>query len=157
MDENGVGSGTPKPINIEGKHVDARIQRSLVASLRQSDFWDLAVGPFYDARGLMKWLGVTRQVLQDRTQAGEILCVATTEGDLLYPSFQFGSAGEPLPHLSQILRLLEPIADDAWDKALWLNAPSDTFNKRTAVEALRAGDDELVLAAAARDGGVLTT
>jgi hypothetical protein len=155
MDDEGVGSGTPKPINIEGKRVDSRIQSSLVASLKQSDFWDVTVGPFYDARGLTKWLGITRQVLQDRTQAGIILSVATTEGDPLYPSFQFGPAGEPLPHLSQILRLLEPIADDAWDKALWLNTPSVTFDKRTAVDALRAGCAELVLAAAARDGGLL--
>lgn len=149
-----VGSGTPKPINTDGKRLNDNIESRLVASFRQNESWDMTVGPFYDAPGLMNWLGITRQVLQNMTQAWEILSVETIDGDLLYPSFPFGPKGEALPHLAEILRLLEPIADDAWDKALWLSTPSGTFKERTAVEALRAGDAELVLAAAARDGRV---
>jgi hypothetical protein len=150
-----VDSGTPKPINTDGIRLNNKIQSSLVTSRRQSDFWNVTIGPFYDAPGLMKWLRVTRQELQDRTQAGTILSVETTEGDLLYPTFQFGPAGEAMPHLAEILMLLEPISDDAWDKAVWLNTPTTTFYGRTAADSLRDGAAELVLAAAARDGRVL--
>jgi hypothetical protein len=150
-----IGRGIPQPIHVDGKCLTDKIQSSLATSLRQKDFWDVTVGPFYDAPGLLKWLGVTQQVLQDMTESEMLLSVATAEGDLLYPTFQFGPAGEALPHLAEIVRLLEPITDDNWDKAIWLNTPTTTFDGRTAADSLRDGDAELVLAAAARDGRVL--
>jgi hypothetical protein len=150
-----VEGGAPKSILIDGERLSDKVQISVMPSLRQSDFWDVTVGPFYDAHGLMMWFGVTRHVLEGRTQAGTILSVSTREGDLLYPTFQFGPAGEALPHLAEIVRMLEPVTDDNWDKAIWLNTPTPTFDGRTAADSLRDGDAELVLAAAARDGRVL--
>ncbi|WP_104162816.1 hypothetical protein [Cryobacterium sp. N22] len=119
--------------------------------------WDELVGPFYDPSGLAEWLGVTLQTIEHWTAAGKILGVATADGgEMLYPAAQFGPAGQTLPRLPEVLRLIRPICDDPWDAAAWLvAAPSAEFQGRTAARTLHDGDIELVLAAAASDGRVV--
>ena len=120
--------------------------------LRERDLgYDAKVGPFYDTAGLATLRGVTRQAIHAQMKKRHILGVKTGDGDLLFPVFQFGPSGEPLPQLREVLSTLDPGDVDGWGSALWLNTPVTRFAGRTAVELLRAGDVAPVLAAADRD------
>ena len=122
--------------------------------LRERDLgYDAKGGPFYDAAGLATLRGVTRQAIHAQMKKRHILGVKTGDGDTLFPAFQFGPRGEPLPQLREVLSALVPGDVDGWGSALWLNTPVTRFSGRTAVELLRAGDVSPVLAAAAHDAG----
>jgi hypothetical protein len=125
------------------------------ASRSGADFWDLRVGPFYDAAGVASLTGLTSVELTLHTETDEVLKVETTDGTALFPSFQFGPRGELLPGLRAVTRSLLPVSDDRWDVAIWLNALTPRFHGRSAAEALRAGDVEAVIALAQRDGRIL--
>lgn len=111
---------------------------------------DALLGPFYDTPTLAAWRGVTRQALSKATAKRDLIGLKIGDGSLVFPSFQFGLTGTPLPNLRQVLALIDPDRIDPWGSALWLNTPSDAFGGTTAAEALRDGRDEQVLAAARR-------
>ena len=111
---------------------------------------DELLGPFYDTPTLAAWRGVTRQALSKATAKRDLVGLKIGDGSLVFPSFQFGASGAPLPHLRQVLALVDPDRIDPWGSALWLNTPADEFGGTTAAEALRDGRTEQVLAAARR-------
>jgi hypothetical protein len=126
------------------------------ASLGNSDFWDSRVGPFYDAAGAAAFTGMMPTELALCITAGDVLEVTTSDGTPLYPTFQFGPRGELLPALRVVANTLLPISDDLWDVALWLVTPTLAFDRRSAIEMLRAGDTEPVVALARGDVRRLT-
>lgn len=114
------------------------------------------VGPFYDVTGLMTWLGVSRQEIQARREAGTILGCPTAEGELIYPVWQFQDDGELLAGLPAVLEVLASGIEDSWTWALWLRtAVPDELDGKPAAEWLRdEGDVEPVLQLAANDAAV---
>ncbi|WP_144713566.1 hypothetical protein [Curtobacterium pusillum] len=111
---------------------------------------DALIGPFYDTPSLAAWRGVTRQALSKATAKRDLIGLKIGDGSLVFPSFQFGASGSPLPNLRQVLALIDPDRIDPWGSALWLNTVADEFGGTTAAQALRDGRAEQVLAAARR-------
>jgi hypothetical protein len=118
---------------------------------RDSTGLDAKLGPFYDGPGLAARLRVSIDELAHLSNAREILCTPSADGADLYPSFQFGPAGEPLPELGQVLDALDPQRRDPWGAALWLRTGATRFEGLAAADLLRKGDVERVVAAAKRD------
>ena len=128
-----------------------------LADIVSDNFWDARVGPFYDADGVAKLTGLSAVELASRVQAGDALAVITSDGVLIYPVFQFGAHGLLLPALRTVAEILRPISDDEWDVATWLVTRSDRFGGMSAASVLRAGDVDVVLAAAHRDARMLNS
>ena len=111
---------------------------------------DELIGPFYDASSLAAWRGVTRQAISKASAKGDLLGLKIGDGSRIFPSFQFGPSGAPLPRLREVLALLDPERIDPWGSALWLNTVADEFGGTTAAQALRDGRHDPVLRAARR-------
>ena len=133
-----------------GVDVELLADRMLAALPSVKHEADALVGPFYDTATLAAWRGVTRQALSKATAKRDLIGLKIGDGSLVFPSFQFGAAGTPLPHLRQVLALVDPDRIDPWGAALWLNTEADEFGGTTAAQALRDGREEQVLAAARR-------
>ena len=84
-----------------------------------------AVGPCFRSQGLQKWLGISRQALNQHVQARRILRLVTSDGVSIYPGFQFDNNGERLPHLKDVLDILATGINDPWTWAMWLTTPDD--------------------------------
>lgn len=130
--------------------VDALADRMLAALPSVKHEADALIGPFYDTPTLAAWRGVTRQALSKATAKRDLIGLKIGDGSLVFPSFQFGASGAPLPNLRQVLALVDPDRIDPWGSALWLNTVADEFGGTTAAQALRDGRTEQVLAAARR-------
>jgi hypothetical protein len=122
--------------------MDAVAERML-ASIPGTHALDERVGPFYDTAGLRKWFDMGRQTLQAQAKVGDVLCVVSSDGHRLYPSFQFDVQGSPLPRLREVLAALDPDRVDLWGDAVWLNTPATELDDRSPAQVLRserAGD-----------------
>jgi hypothetical protein len=134
----------------DGVDVEQLADRMVAALPSVKHEADALIGPFYDTPTLATWRGVTRQALSKATAKRDLIGLKIGDGSLVFPSFQFGATGAPLPHLRQVLALVDPDRIDPWGSALWLNTEADEFGGTTAAQALRDGRTELVLAAARR-------
>ena len=110
---------------------------------------DAAVGPFYDSAGLQVWLEFTADAVLDLVREGRLLAVSTGDGDLLFPTFQFGPDRAFLPRLDEVLKVMRDSDLDGWSIALWL-VHHDPQDCPSAVDLLRTGDADTVLLEAAR-------
>jgi hypothetical protein len=118
-------------------------------------FLDAAVGPFYDPRGLRKWLRYSRAELALLEESRDILFVTTSDGYSLYPAFQFDAHGRPLLKLHELLEGPDPDRDDAWGDAVWLNDAAEDLDGLTPAQALRTSRAEDAIRLAQRAGGFL--
>jgi hypothetical protein len=130
--------------------VDALAERMLAALPAVKHEADALIGPFYDTTSLATWRGVTRQAIHKASQKRDLLGLKIGDGTRIFPSFQFGASGTPLPHLREVLDLLDRDGIDPWGSALWLNTVADEFGGTTAAQALRDGRVQPVLTAARR-------
>lgn len=130
--------------------VDALAERMLAALPTVKHEADALIGPFYDTASLANWRGVTRQAIHKATQKRDLIGLKIGDGTRVFPAFQFGRSGQPLPHLRQVLDLIDRDGIDPWGSALWLNTVADEFGGTTAADALRDGRIEPVLIAARR-------
>jgi hypothetical protein len=130
--------------------VAALAERMLAALPTVKHEADALIGPFYDTASLASWRRVSRQAINKATLKGDLLGLKIGDGTRIFPSFQFGDAGAALPHLREVLALLDRDGIDPWGSALWLNTVTDEFGGTTAAQALRDGRVEPVLVAARR-------
>jgi hypothetical protein len=128
------------------------VAERMVASIPGASIWQEKIGPFYAASAIATWKGVSRQHIHKLRNQGVLLGVQTTDAKtLLFPAWQFGPGGEPLPHLRQVLEALLPAARDEWSQALWLNVKTPRFGGRSAADLLKLSDPQPVLDAARND------
>jgi hypothetical protein len=81
---------------------------------------------------------------------GKIFSVSYGGGDL-YPAFQFGDDGYPLPIVAELLEILGRDAERTdWDNALWFAGDSGWLDGKTPVELLQS-DPDLVKQAAEQE------
>ena len=60
----------------------------------------------------------------------------------LYPAFQFGDDGRPLPIVAELLEILARDKDRSdWDNALWFAADSGWLDGQTPIDLLQSGPD----------------
>ncbi len=102
------------------------------------------------ASGAARLLGVSRQTAYERAKKGTLLAVEE-RGALRFPRWQFDPQGPGgvVAGLADVRRAL-PVSPFA--QALWLTRPSPTFEGRTPLETLMAGETERVLEAARAAG-----
>ena len=134
----------------DGADVELLADRMVAALPTVKHEADALIGPFYDTPTLAAWRGVTRQALSKATAKRDLIGLKIGDGSLVFPSFQFGVSGAPLPNLRQVLALIDPDRIDPWGSALWLNTEAEEFGGTTAAQALRDGREDQVLAAARR-------
>jgi len=124
----------------------------MVASIPTTHSYNALVGPFYNTSGLRTWLGLKRQALAARVSAGSLLACPTEDGRLVYPAWQFNSDGTVVPHLRDVIKILQATAASSWTIALWLRAPGgDNVDGLDAVTWLCAGKDPTPILVEARD------
>jgi hypothetical protein len=126
----------------------------ILAALPSSNVWDAELGPFYEGSALAKWKGIARPSVYKAVKERRAVGLKTSDGDILFPSFQFDATGQYLPELRKVLDLLDPNNQDPWGDALWLRTPFDTADGPTPAALLRSGDTERVLAEASHAGSV---
>jgi len=137
--------------------VDAVAARML-ASVPGANVYDDSLGPFYDTTSLGRWRGIRRQSIDGQVRRGNVLCVTTSDGHRLYPSFQFdGPDGTPLPNLARVLAVLDPRRADVWGDAIWVREPRPELGDRSPAQALRDGDADDVIALARQAGALLAS
>jgi hypothetical protein len=95
-------------------------------------------------------LGVSRQAVDKRRRAGQLLAVDLPRRGLLYPAWQFTEQGSTLPGLGEVLAALRE--HDPWARARFFVTGNDRLEGRRPLDALRNGELEPVLAAAGEFG-----
>jgi hypothetical protein len=111
-------------IDLSSVGAPEAIADSMAAVLPGSHPFDELVGPFYDTSSLRKWLGLSRQRLNQRVQNHQLLACPLDDGGNVYPTWQFGSNGTVIPGVQDVLSTLSRGTNDNWQKALWFSAPS---------------------------------
>lgn len=94
---------------------------------------------------LARQLGVSRQRLEQLRGERRLLAIRIPfRREALYPVWQFGSDGSPLPEMPRLLEAAQQSALSALDLDALMTAES-AGNGRTPAELLRAGETEYVL------------
>lgn len=97
------------------------------------------VGPFYDAAGATRCLGVDAEALTAEQADGGVLGMRTSDGVWVFPAWQFAEAGGVHPELRAVVRALRRL--DGWSAGVWLNSVHIDLNGLTPRQALAAGVD----------------
>lgn len=108
------------------------------------------IGPVYSLEGVARWLGLPVDDVTDLVDRRELLAFRFSDGPLGFPALQFGPAGELLPGLADVCRILDPEGDSPLTVALALGNPSEVFGGLTGAEMLRAGETQTVFDAVER-------
>lgn len=118
------------------------IAAAMVAAIPAGHVFDEISGPFYDTSGLIEWLGVSRQALNQRVQKYALLACPLADGaGVVYPTWQFLDNGSTIASLGEVLRVLATGTDDRWMVALWMQAVSDDLDGLRPSGWLRMGRD----------------
>ena len=115
------------------------VAESMAAVLPASHPFDDVIGPFYDSSGVARRLQVTTGTVQHRARQHQLLACPTAEGILVYPTWQFGTDGSPLPGLDRVLETMSEGTNDRWQVALWLRTASAQLKGETPHDALASG------------------
>jgi hypothetical protein len=130
----------------------AEVADRMVASLPAPSGWNAAVGPFYGSVQISKVLGgISRQAVADRRSRHTLLALRTSDGQWVYPTFQFDEHHEVIPGLPAVVQTLAESGVDDWTLAGWLVSPMRSLGGSTPIAWLRSGKDVDTLRTAARD------
>jgi hypothetical protein len=100
--------------------------------------WNDILGPFYSADQVVKiWGGVSKKTLADWRGQSAVLGLETTDGFIVYPTFQFDEKNRVLRGLPEVLQCFHGINVDDWTVAGWLVSPSRALGSRSVVDWLR--------------------
>lgn len=95
-------------------------------------------------------LGITRQAVDKRRHAVQLLAVQVPKRGFLYPAWQFTDAGTVLAGLVEVLKALRE--HDPWAQARFFLAGNHRLKSKRPLDLLRSGDLEPVLVAASAFG-----
>jgi hypothetical protein len=123
-----------------------------VAALVPSPHPMSQLGPFYTTRAVRTWLGITRQALDQRVRDRKVLgCPTANGGQRVYPTWQFTSTGDTIPHLREVLDVLAAGIADPWTWTTWLATPvPGRFDGKPAYRWLAERDDPAAVLAQAQ-------
>jgi len=96
-----------------------------------------ADGGALSASDVAKLLGISRQAVDKRRRAGQLLAVELPKRGLLYPGWQFGEGASTLPGFTEVLDALR--AHDPWAQARFFTAGNDRLGGMKPLALLRAG------------------
>lgn len=104
--------------------------------------WNEILGPSYSTTQVAKICGgISRQALADRRERRTILGLKTTDGIVVYPTFQFDEKNRVLRGLPEVLQCFRGVDVDDWTLAGWLVSPLRALGSRSVVEWLRLGKE----------------
>lgn len=120
--------------------------------MQRDQAYFLDVGPFYTMAKVAEiWGGVSRKILADRRERRTLLGLKTSDGVLVYPTFQFDEHNQVLAALPDVLQCFRGSDVDDWTLAGWLVSPSRALQGRSVVEWLRTGRNPDTVLCLARD------
>lgn len=90
-------------------------------------------------------LGITRQALNKAVQAGRMFALESG-GENFYPAFLIDPALERR-RVERVVKTLDTLS--SWEKWLFFTSPKTSLGRRTPIEAMKRGEYERVLRAAA--------
>jgi hypothetical protein len=90
-------------------------------------------------------LGMTRMAIHKKRKRDELLGLEGAKRGIRYPRWQLDAEGQPVRGLSSVLDLF---GDNAWGAYRFLTQYHSGLGKRTAIEALQAGQARRVVEAA---------
>jgi hypothetical protein len=105
-----------------------------------------ADGGAFTASDVAELLAITRQAVDKRRKAGQLLAVELPKRGLLYPAWQFGDTGATLPGFVEVLAVLAQ--HDPWAQARFFVTGHHRLKGKRPLDLLREGELEPVLAAA---------
>jgi len=124
----------------------------MVALVPKPSAWDEAIGPFYTTSSVGAILGgISRQAVADRRRRHTVFALQTSEGDWVYPAFQFRSDGSVISALGSMQQRIADGLVDGWTLAGWLTANHASLGGVSVVEWIRNGGDEGVVDSLASD------
>jgi hypothetical protein len=97
------------------------------------------------AEQVAQMIGISRQAVEKRRQAGKLVALATGRHGYRYPVWQFSDSGT-LPGLEEVLGVLAP--HDEWMQTVFFVTKNPRLGDRAPTELLRAGKLTPVLDAA---------
>ncbi len=128
------------------------VANRMVATLPAPSGWNAVLGPFYGSAQIGKILGnVSRQAVADRRSRRTLLALRTSDGQWVYPTFQFDERQEVLTGLPAVVQILAESGVDDWTLAGWLVSPMRSLGGATPIDWLRSGNDAVILRTLARD------
>jgi hypothetical protein len=104
--------------------------------------WDDLVGPFVRTTGVQGRLRISRQAVAAKAARRRLLRVITSDGDHLYPLWQF-DGDRLLPGLVDVIAMFPEEAVDGWTVAAWLRSPDPDLGE-SPLNAIRRGDIDRV-------------
>ena len=114
--------------------------------------WDDLLGPFYGTRQIANLLGgVSRQAIADRRERRTLLGLKTSDGVVVFPTFQFNDHSEVLAGLPEVLQCFRGSGVDDWTLAGWLVSPLTALRGQSVIQWLRSGQDLQPVLALVRD------
>ena len=102
-------------------------------------------GGAFTAEQVAQMIGISRQAVEKRRQAGKLVAVSTGRHGYRYPGWQFSDSGT-LAGLKDVLALLE--GHDEWTKTIFFVSKNPRLGDRTPVKMLQVGKLKQVLDAA---------
>lgn len=142
-----LGRARVRPSAVDPRVLEA-LQRGRAAKARLL----AAEGGCVSAGSMAELLGISRQAVDKRRAAGQLLALRDREGaDWLYPLWQL-QAGSVVPGLERVLRALLDAKHDGWAALVFFLESEVADGQRTPLEALHAGDEQAVLHAASMYG-----
>ena len=104
------------------------------------------LGPFWSAGRTAQALAVAPSALRTLCRDGALLGLTSSDGDMVYPVFQFEKTGDDIrvkPPLLTVLRTLRSF--DPWTVAVLMHTPAPELHGRTPLDAARrkTPDDDL--------------
>jgi hypothetical protein len=134
-----LGAIAAADIDLSSLGAPEDLADSMAAVLPASHPFDLLVGPFYDTSSLRKWLGLSRQRLNQRVKSHQLLACPLEDGGNVYPTWQFRSNGTVVTGLQDVLPILSQGTNDSWQVALWFNTPSEKLGNVSPKDSLLNG------------------
>jgi len=124
----------------------------ILASVPEPSPWSDVVGPVYSTRGVARLFGgISRQAVAERRSRRRLFGVRTSDGEWVYPAWQFDVANRVVAGLPEVLACFEPETVDGWTLASWLTAERATLGGASIVDWLQSGGDVEPALVLARD------
>ncbi|HEX6900906.1 MAG TPA: hypothetical protein VF789_14375 [Thermoanaerobaculia bacterium] len=120
--------------------------------------WNQILGPLFDIEQAQALMGLdSQQDVRELARKGCILVLDGSNGQDLYPAFQFDPAGRPYPEMAQVIANFSEAVETPYTIASWFVSPQDLLDGEIPVVWLRSRKDpSRLLAAARRSAGELT-
>lgn len=121
-----------------------------------AEWYHRQVGPFLDEDEAQLLLGLDGAKLRELVSRKEVIALLW-EGRLVFPQWQFGKNGLPLPVIGKVIRIFGDSAS-TFQIAAWLKTPQPFLEDVPPMRWLEIGlDEEELLAAASKRAELLRT